>query len=50
MAEIAGLRSVRMLTGDEAAGMVGSIAEAFPKARYQRCTVNFYRNVLAKIT
>ena len=44
-----GLRGVRMLTGDKAAGMVGSIAEVFPKAKYQRCTVHFYRNVLAKV-
>ena len=43
-----GLRGVRMLTGDEAAGMVGSIAEVFPGAAYQRCTVHFYRNVLAR--
>lgn len=43
-----GLRGVRMFTGDKAAGMAGSIAEAFPKARYQRCTVHLYRNVLAK--
>lgn len=34
-----GLRGVRMFTGDKAAGMVGSIAEVFPKAKYQRCTV-----------
>ena len=44
-----GLRGVRMFTGDKAAGMVGSIAEVFPKAKYQRCTVHFYRNVLAKV-
>ena len=44
-----GLRGVRMFTGDKAAGMVGSIAEVFPGAAYQRCTVHFYRNVLAKI-
>ena len=42
-----GLRGVRMFVGDKAAGMVGSIAEVFPDARYQRCTVHFYRNVLA---
>ena len=30
-------------------GMVGSIAEVFPKAKYQRCTVHFYRNVLAEV-
>ena len=44
-----GLRGVRMLTGDKAAGMVGSIAEVFPEAAYQRCTVHFYRNVLARV-
>ena len=44
-----GLRGVRMFTGDKAAGMVGSIAEVFPEAAYQRCTVHFYRNVLAKV-
>lgn len=45
-----GLRGVRMFTGDKAAGMVGSIAEVFPNARYQRCTAHFYRNVLAKVS
>ena len=43
-----GLRGVRMFTGDKAVGMVSSIAEVFPNARYQRCTVHFYRNALAK--
>ena len=44
-----GLRGGRMFTGDKAAGMVGSIAEVFPEAAYQRCTVHFYRNVLSKV-
>ena len=44
-----GLRGVRMFVGDKAAGMVGSIAEVFPDTKYQRCTVHFYRNVLAKV-
>lgn len=44
-----GLRGVRMFVGDKTAGMVGSIAEVFPDAKYQRCTVHFYRNVLAKV-
>ncbi|WP_417803137.1 IS256 family transposase [Thermophilibacter provencensis] len=44
-----GLRGVRMFTGDKAAGMVGSVAEVFPGAAYQRCTVHFYRNVLARV-
>ena len=40
---------MRVLAGDKAAGMVGSVAEVFPKAKYQRCTVHFYRNALAKV-
>ena len=44
-----GLRGVRMVVGDKAAGMVGSLAEVFPDAKYQRCTVPFYRNALAKV-
>ena len=44
-----GLRGVRMSAGDKAAGMVGSIAEVLPGAAYQRCTVHFYRNVLARV-
>lgn len=44
-----GLRGVRMFTGDKAAGMVGSIAEVFPGAAHRRCTVHFYRNVLARV-
>lgn len=44
-----GLAGVRMVTGDKAAAMTNSIAEVFPDAAYQRCTVHFYRNVLAKV-
>jgi len=44
-----GLSGVRMFTGDKAAAMTGAIAEVFPEAAYQRCTVHFYRNVLAKV-
>ena len=44
-----GLRGVKMFTGDKAAGMVGALAEVFPDAAYQRCTVHFYRNVFSKV-
>lgn len=44
-----GLRGVRMFIGDKAAGMVGALAEVFPEAAYQRCTVHFYRNALSKV-
>lgn len=29
--------------------MTGAIAEVFPDAAYQRCTVHFYRNALSKV-
>lgn len=44
-----GLSGVRMITGDKASAMTGAIAEVFPDATYQRCTVHFYRNVLSKV-
>ncbi len=44
-----GLSGVRMLAADKAAAMTSAIAEVFPDAAYQRCTVHFYRNVLAKV-
>ena len=44
-----GLRDVRTVVGDKASGMVGPIAEVLPEAAYQRCTVHFYRNVLARV-
>ena len=34
IAELCVLRRVRMVVGDKATGMVGSIAEVFPKAKY----------------
>lgn len=38
-----------MFTGDKVAGIADSIAKVLPEAAYQRCTVHFYRNVLAKV-
>jgi putative transposase len=40
-----GLKGVRLIIGDKCLGMLESIPEVFPKAKYQRCTVHFYRNV-----
>ena len=34
IAELRGLCRVRMVVGDKATGMVDSIAEVFPKAKY----------------
>ena len=44
-----GLTGVRMFTGDKAAAMTGAIAEVFPGAAYQRCTVHFYGNVFSVV-
>ncbi len=44
-----GLSGVRMVTGDKCQGMVGALEEVFPQAKYQRCTVHFYRNVFGKV-
>ncbi|WP_394523286.1 IS256 family transposase [Lacrimispora sp. JR3] len=39
-----GLAGVRLMIGDKCLGMLESIPEVFPDAKYQRCTVHFYRN------
>jgi len=44
-----GLKGIRMLNGDKSIAMLGALEEVFPKARYQRCTVHFYRNVFGKV-
>ena len=37
---------IRMLiVGDKCMGMVAAVGAVFPDAKYQRCTVHFYRNV-----
>lgn len=42
-----GLSGVRLIIGDKNLGMLETIPEVFPGARYQRCTVHFYRNVFS---
>lgn len=44
-----GLSEVRMFTGNKAAGVIGSVAEVFPDAICQHCTVHFYRSILARV-
>lgn len=44
-----GLAGVRMLVGDKAAAMAGTIAEALSAAACQCCSVHFYRNVLSRV-
>jgi transposase-like protein len=42
-----GLKGVDLLISDACMGLVESAAEFFPDARWQRCTVHFYRNVFS---
>ena len=37
----------REIIGDKNLGMLETIPEVFPDARYQRCTVHFYRNIFS---
>ena len=42
-----GLTGVWFIIGDKSLGMIETIPEVFPEARYQRCTVHFYRNIFS---
>ena len=42
-----GLDGVKLIVGDKCLGMLEAVGEVFPEARYQRCTVHFYRNVFS---
>ena len=38
---------MKLIVGDKCLGMLEAVGEVFPDARYQRCTVHFYRNVFS---
>jgi putative transposase len=44
-----GLNGTQLFVGDKCLGLVEAIAEVFPEAKYQRCIVHFYRNVLSVV-
>ena len=44
-----GLEGVRLIVGDKCLGMLEAVYEVFPEAKYQRCTVHFYRNVFSVV-
>lgn len=44
-----GLHGVRLIVGDKCIGLGEAAAIVFPEAKYQRCTVHFYRNILSAI-
>src|SRR5882762_5074561 len=42
-------RGVELIVSDACMGLVESVAEYFPEARWQRCMVHFYRNVFSHV-
>lgn len=44
-----GLTGVRLIISDACMGLVESVAEYYPDAQWQRCTVHFYRNVFSVV-
>ena len=40
-----GLSGPRLIVSDKCLGLVEALGEFYPEARWQRCTVHFYRNV-----
>ena len=44
-----GLDGVRLIVSDRCLGLVESLADFFPQARWQRCIVHFYRNVFSLV-
>jgi putative transposase len=44
-----GLAGVKLIISDACLGLVESIAEFYPEAKWQRCTVHFYRNIFSVV-
>ena len=44
-----GLDGVKLIVGDKCMGMLEAVGEVFPDAKYQGCTVHFYRNVFSVV-
>ena len=44
-----GLRGVQLFVSDKCPGLVESLADFYPEAKWQRCVVHFYRNVFTVV-
>jgi len=44
-----GLKGVKLVISDKCVGLVESVGEIFPEAKWQRCVVHFYRNVFTMV-
>ena len=38
-----------LIVGDKCMGKLEAVGEVFPDAKYQRCTVHFYRNIFSVV-
>ena len=45
-----GLDGVKLVVGDKCMGMLEAVGEVFPDAKYQRCTLHFYRNIFSVVS
>ena len=43
------LKGVRLVVGDKCQAMCDSVTEVFPEAKYQRCSVHFFRNIFSVV-
>ena len=44
-----GLKDVQLIISDACLGLMASIGDFYPEAKWQRCTVHFYRNVFTVV-
>ena len=44
-----GLKGVHLVISDKCLGLVGALGEFYPKAKWQRCVVHYYRNVFSMV-
>lgn len=44
-----GLECPRLVVSDKCLGLLEALGEIYPEARWQRCVVHFYRNVMTKV-
>lgn len=44
-----GLRGTQLFIGDKCLGLLEAVNTVYPDAKYQRCTVHFYRNVFSVV-
>lgn len=44
-----GLKGVKLIVSDKCLGLVESLGEFYPQAKWQRCAVHFYRNIFSVV-